>query len=267
MLRHDALRDGEAEAGAARIEARCNERIEDFGQDVGGDAGSIVFDGDGDAILAGSAEGVSSDFYVTAGSFEGVHGVAQEVDEDLREAIGVAEDGIGFGGVIGEGHACGSGVDGHQVPGVINQCLDGDGLARLFAGLGEVEQTFADGLDALGYALNTLEAVEGMRIGRGLEQFVDGAAQDGERCVEFVGDRGRKQSEADEAILGFNSTQGGGEFVFAAAQFGDSFVTRQHDLADFIPRNFGRGNKFALAISGSGGRIGIKHHAQRAIYI
>ena len=67
MLTDDAVGDGEAEAGAARIEAGGDEGVEDFGEDVGGNAGAIVFHFEVQPVAAAFEGDEATDLDMAAG--------------------------------------------------------------------------------------------------------------------------------------------------------------------------------------------------------
>ena len=49
-----------------------------------------------------------------------------------------------------------------------------------------------------------------------------------------MGDAGRQQAEAYQAVLLFESPERGGQFILLAAQCGDRFIARAHNLADLV---------------------------------
>ena len=88
MVGHDALGDGEAEAGALPRRLGGEERIEDARQHVLGDARPLVDEGDLD--LPGRAEPRTHD--ERAASLHGLERVGGEAEDDLPELSLVGDD-------------------------------------------------------------------------------------------------------------------------------------------------------------------------------
>src|SRR5918993_3937952 len=96
VLLHDAVGDGEAEAGAAPDALGREERVVEAGDVLGRDADAGVDDLDGDgAVGAAAALGGRAERDATARG-DGVARVQQQVREDLLELARVAEDGRQF---------------------------------------------------------------------------------------------------------------------------------------------------------------------------
>jgi hypothetical protein len=281
VLADDAFGDGEAEAGAVGIEAGGDEDFEDFGQDVLGDSGTIILHGDGEGGAAVEGGGTGGDVNAASGvagaaGVDGMEGVTEEVDEDLDELAGVTEDAGGGGDGVEEGDGRGAFVDGDELPGLLDEVVEGDGGEFAAADAGEVEQAGGDVAEAFGDAFHAEEAGLGGGIGDGFLEFFEGAVEDGERGIHFVGDAGAEEAEGDEAVLGFEVAFGGfellifgfeavegfGEVVFLAAQGGDGLVAGVHDLADFIAGDVGFGDEFLVAVAAAGGGIGMEHQLE-----
>ena len=64
-----------------------------------------------------------------------------------------------------------------------------------------------------------------------------------------------------EAVLRFDVTQGGGQFVFMAPQLGDGLIARAHDLADLVAWNLVFGYQLMLVIARLGGAVCVEHLA------
>ena len=93
VFTNDRGANAEAEAGAAAGAFGGVEGIEEFRKRFGEDADAVVLDGDGDVVAD------AADANLNAAGFadfaNGVLGIADEIEEDLDELIGVADDGIG----------------------------------------------------------------------------------------------------------------------------------------------------------------------------
>jgi hypothetical protein len=278
VLADDAFGDGEAEAGTVGVEAGGDEDFEDFRQDVLGNPGTIILHGDGKGGTAVKGGGTGGDVDTAAGvaGVHGVEGVSEEVDEDLDELAGVAEDAGGGGDGVEEGDGGGAFVDGDELPGLFDEFVEGDGGEFAAADAGKVEQTGGDVAEAFGDAFHAEEAGLGGGVGEGFLQFFEGAVEDGEGGIHFVGDAGAEEAEGDEAVLGFEVAFGGfellifgfeaveglGEVVFLLAEDGDSFVTGVHDLADFVAGDVGGGDEFLSAVAAAGGGVGVEHQLE-----
>lgn len=281
VLADDAFGDGEAEAGAVGIEAGGDEDFEDFGQDVLGDSGTIILHGDGEGGAAVEGGGTGGDMDAASGvsgaaRVDGMEGVTEEVDEDLDELAGVAEDAGGVGDGVEEGDGGGAFVYGDELPGLLDEVAEGDGGEFAAADTGEVEQAGGDIAESSGDALHALKAGLGGGIGEGFLEFLEGTMEDGEGGVHFVGNAGAEEAEGDEAILGFEVAFGGfellifgfeavegfGEVVFLAAKGGDGLVAGVHDLADFVAGDVGLGDEFLVAVAAAGGGIGVEHQLE-----
>ena len=190
VLADDSFCYGEAEAGASRVQARAHERVEDFQAIHRGNAAAIVLDCDGEAARAGARADV--DF--SGAGFDGVQRVAQQVDENLHQAIGIADDGFLGCDVIGELDGGGFVVDRDQAPGFFDERADHQWSHVLVTDAGEIYQALADFLKALRDPLHAREAIEGRLIFGGLDQFFDRAVQDSERRIQFVGHARRKEA-------------------------------------------------------------------------
>ena len=62
------------------------------------------------------------------------------------------------------------------------------------------------------------------------------------------------RSEADQAVLLLQPAEGGGQFVFLAAQRGDRFIPGSHDLADLVAQDILGRDHLALAVALFGSR-------------
>src|SRR5580704_6779913 len=124
---HDAFRNGESQAGSFGIQAAGYERLEDLRQDVGRNAGTIVFNRDRDPGLRVSIPppGIYRD---TSRRTDRIQRVAKQVDEDLDQAIGIAGYQIVFAYAIPEVHLRGFFVDGYQVPRIVDEVPQRYGL-------------------------------------------------------------------------------------------------------------------------------------------
>ena len=288
----DAFGDGEAEAGAAGIEAGGGEGFEESREDGGVDAGAVVDDADGDpfAGVAGGGAGDDADagvFGVAGGgaAFGGFGGVADEVDEDLDEAVGVAGEFELVADVEGDVDAGGFAVEGDEGGGFAEDSGDGavDEAGR--ADACEVEEAFAEAFDAADDAAEEggLGGIDGAAAG--VEAFGE-AFDDGEGGVEFVGDAGGHHAEAGEAVgvgevsaggfeevvfafevVGdfFEALEGDGEFLAAGAEFEDGLVAGAHDLAEFIAGDVLWVDEFVFGAAFLDGEVGVEHSADGGV--
>ncbi len=85
---------------------------------------------------------------------DGVQGVAEEVDEDLQQAIRVADHAMLGARVVQELHMRRLFVDGDQRPGFFDQRPQRGRLHLSFAHAREVDQAFADAAQTVGDALH-----------------------------------------------------------------------------------------------------------------
>ena len=89
MLVHDAFRNGQPQARSLGIQAAGYERLEDLRQHVGRNAGPIVFDRDGDPGLRVAIQPPRI-YRDAARGADGIQSIAEQVDEDLDQAVGIA---------------------------------------------------------------------------------------------------------------------------------------------------------------------------------
>ena len=233
----DLFGDGKAEAGAAEAagggRVGLDEGFEDAREGFAGDADAGVGDLDEEGVLAGAAAWLGAEEDVAGGGeFDGV---ADEVDEDLAEASGVAAEAGWEGGVKAEDDfdAFGEGGAGEEFGGLFEDGagFEFDGIEFEAAGFdfGEVEDIgdqgeegfagAADGFDEL-----FLVAVEG---GFGEEA---GHADDGvDGGADFVADGG--EEGAFGAGGGFGFIAGFGEPLGLEAE-GDFVAFAGGDVAE-----------------------------------
>jgi len=131
----------------------------------------------------------------------------------------------------------------------------------LLTDFGEIDQAFADGSQALGHTLHAGQPLQRRNVFGCFDEFFDRPVQDRERRVELMRHAGRKQAQADQAVLFFQTPQCCGQLVFLPAQLGHGFVARLHDLTDLVAQDFRAGNQLALAIAGASRRVSFKHPA------
>ncbi len=205
----DFLADGQAQAGAFGFAFSGGafggeEGLEDSGDELVGDAGAAVDHLNQNFGVGGIAEAFDGER--AAAAEHGLAGVDQEIEEDLLELNGIAENlEIGLD-LDAEGDAIFSGVAGHDQEGFIDEFLDGDfaedglaagqaehGLAD-FSGLVSALEGFAEGLsDQVHVGIFGLGRLEGeLRV----------ADDGGEEVVELVSDDGGDGADGGEA-LGF----------------------------------------------------------------
>lgn len=288
----DALGDGEAEAGAAGVEAGGGEGFEEAGEDGGVDTGAVVDDADGDpfAAVAGGGAGDDADaggFGVAWGgaAFGGFGGVADEVDEDLDEAVGVAGEVELVADVEGDVDAGGFAVEGDEGGGFAEDSGDGavDEAGRAYAC--EVEEAFAEAFDSADDAAEEggLCGVDGAAAG--VEAFGE-AFDDGEGGVEFVGDTGGHHAEAGEAVgvgevsacgleevvlafevVGdfFEALERDGELFAAGAEFEDGLVAGAHDFAEFVAGDVLGVDELVFGAAFLDGEVGVEHSADGGV--
>ncbi len=202
----DAAADPEAEAGAA-FSFGGVEGLEEVGEDVFGDAGPVVVDGDEDAGFAadsvvveagGQGLGGDDDFAVGVG---GLRGVGEEIGEDLAEFGGEAVDAEFRWDVLRHGDAGGGEARFHEEEDGVEKFFELDfhgGFGFAVEGehgagdlgdtgdllLGEREEVFA--LLLVGDAVHEEE-----EVGDGIE-----------RVVDFVGDGGGEAAGDGEFFVG-----------------------------------------------------------------
>ena len=71
-------------------------------------------------------------------------------------------------------------VDADEVPGFLNEGLDGDGFEDIVTDAGEVDEAFGDFLDALGDAEHAVEPLPGGGVAGLFGHLFEGAEEDGE---------------------------------------------------------------------------------------
>ncbi len=253
MFFDDAFGDGEAEAGAAGVEAGGGEGLEESRGDGGVEAWAVVLDGEGDAVEVGV--GVDLD---GAAAVEGVDGVAEEVDEDLEEAVGVALDDEPVGDAVKDGDAGGFAVEADEGPGFVGEGCEGRGGGARRAGAGVVEEAFAEAFEAADDAGE--EGGVGGREGEAwaaLEALGE-ALGDGEGRVHLVGEAGGEQAQGGKAV-------GAGEGAFLFAEGVDGAVAGAHDFAQFVGGDEGFGDDLVLGGPVAGGAVGVEHGADGAV--
>jgi hypothetical protein len=187
-------RDGEAEAGAAVLAAGSGLGLDEGGEDaldlIGGDAdaGVVDFEAEGDAL---GVAGEFMDFEADSALLGELEGVGGEVDEDLAEAVGVADEDGGDGGrdVAVEGDAGGGG--------------GGEDVGDVLEGLGKREWG-GDEAEVAGFDLGEIEDV----IEEG-EEGAGGGGGEGDVLV-LVGVEGGGLEDLEEAE---DTVHGGAEFM------------------------------------------------------
>ena len=189
----DFVADGQAKAGA--VGARREEGLEDAREVVGGDAAAEVLDLDRDLAIVGGG-GAERD--VGAG-LAGVGGVADEIDENLAEALRVALDREGaWLGLEGDTTL---GEDGGEASrGGLDELADIDRFGGETDGLGEVED-FGDRLVEAGELLERDVEVLAVVVGE-LELATEDLYVErdgGQRRADVVGDGGGELAERGEA--------------------------------------------------------------------
>ena len=150
-------------------------------------------------------------------------------------------------------------IDCHERPGFFDEGADGRRLHFALTHAREIDEAFADALQALRYALHTVEAVERWGVVGGLGHLLDGTGEDGEGRIELMRDGGGEEAEADEAVLLLQAAEGGGELILSIAEGGYGSITRAHDLADLVLGDLFGGDDFAKTVAGLGGGVGRKH--------
>ena len=134
--------DGEAEAGAAEAACGGDVGLFKFGEEaalgVGWDADAGVGDGEVE-VCGGAFDVVECEAGGDGAALGEVEGVAEEVGDDLAEAGGVADEGLGDvgGDVEGEAEFFGLGVESHGLDEGLELGArgEGDGFEGEFAGL------------------------------------------------------------------------------------------------------------------------------------
>src|SRR5262249_54958096 len=122
--------------------------------------------------------------------FDRDQGIAQQIHEDLDEAVGIAGDLDGGGDLIREGNAHSPFINSDETPRFVDDWAEENGLEVVLARTGEVEEAGADQTEPFGNTLHASEAFQGLRIrgrrgriGERLLELFDGAVQHRERRV------------------------------------------------------------------------------------
>jgi hypothetical protein len=230
----EAFGDGEAEAGTAELApggaVGLGEGLEEAGLGFGGDADAGIADGEADGedglwLLGGGWVGFGGGSGEW-GDFEGdfalvgkLDGVAEEVDEDLAEAAGVAEEGRGDAVVdeAGEFEVFLLGAFGEEIEGTFDEVADVEEGAVEFeaAGFdaGEVEDIVDDGEEAFGAGAGGFGEIALAVVEGGILEEVEHTDDAVEWGADFVAHGGEE--------VAFGVVGGGGVFfgTFAGLDF------------------------------------------------
>jgi len=128
MFADDSLGDSQAQPSATGIQSRRDERFEEPGEHIRIDAGSIIADGEGDPGTIGAflAEGVDGDGGAAGRAIHCINRIADEVDENLHDAITIADQDQIRGAEILQGKARGLTIQSNKGDGLFNHGSDVD---------------------------------------------------------------------------------------------------------------------------------------------
>jgi hypothetical protein len=229
MFTDDGHADTETEAGAAAWALGGEEGVENLGQNLWLDADAVVLNS-GKETLAGPAE---ADLDATGGAdfANGLLGIGNQIEEDLNELVGVANEGghaltlaeVNFDGVALEGVLV-------ELEGAVHDGVEIERFLLRGGGPGEFEQVLDNAGSAASLAVSHVKLALGVLIGAGTiaEKFA-GAEDGGEGIVQFVGNAGEHLAHSGK-FFGLN------ELLFEAFDFRDIAAGDDHalNLAVFI---------------------------------
>src|SRR5208282_5860148 len=229
MFAEDGHADAEAKTGAATGTLGGEEGIKEFGQGFRLDADAVILNGGKDAIQ-GLAQ-ANLDAAGLANFTNGLFRIADEIEEDLNELVGVTGDGrkagegteVDFNAVAAKGMLV-------QLQGAVYDVVEVEHLFLRRSGAREFQKVLHDARGAAGLTVSHFELalgaiVDALAIA---EQFAD-AENGGERIVQFVSDAGEHLAHGGE----FFSLD---ELLFEALELGNVAARDDHalDLAVFI---------------------------------
>jgi len=207
----EAAADGEAEAGAAVGAGDGGVDLEEVFEEtrlfVRGDADAGVGDAEGERDLVGGG-GVHADIEADAAAVSEFDGVAEEVDEDLAKAGGVALDGAGNVGAeeVGEREVFLAGVGFDEIESFAHARDEVEGLAFQFdaAGLdfGVVERVVDEREEGFAGELDGLEVVALLGIEGSVGEDVGHADDAVEGGADLVADGGEERALGLVGVLG-----------------------------------------------------------------
>src|SRR5688572_2723846 len=199
VVADDALAHRQAQARALAVGLGGEERLEDVRRFLGADTDAGVGDGHGEAgdavrgaHFAPHGEG--------AAAGHGVERVVEEVDEDLRELVAVADHVVELPDVVDVGDdACVGQARGHQVERALEHLADVHRTALGLAAAGEVQQPSQDARGAMGLLVDGLQARAHGGVGGPLATQPVGVGEDDhQRVVDLVGHAGGQLAEGGQ---------------------------------------------------------------------
>lgn len=205
----EAVSDGEAEAVA--IGAGGGKGVKDVGEQLWGDGGAVVGDGEEDVAVV-CAGGVDVEVWGGDG-LESAGGVGEESEEDLVEGAFVGPDAevvVGVGDLDGAG---GGGELGGELDGRVEDLVEVEGGQREVGGGGQELEILDEGEGAADAVMGLGECIEAV-FAEAAAAVVEGVLEVGESVgegvIEFVGDGGGEGGDGDLAL---DEGEAGGEVM------------------------------------------------------
>jgi hypothetical protein len=214
VLADDGHADAEAEAGAAAGALGGEKRIENSGKHILGDTGAVIPNGGKDA--GGQLAEANVDVAGGMGFADGLLGVADEIQENLNELVGVANGGRqARGGVKLDLNLVTAERMFVELESAIDDGVEIEGFFLRRGRARKFKQVLHDAGGATGLAMGHLELAARVVVDAGAiaEKFA-GAKNGGERIVQFVSDTGEHLAHGGE-FFGLD------ELLFEAFDFGD----------------------------------------------
>src|SRR2546422_6754593 len=182
----DRVHDGEAEAGALAGRLRRLEGVEDVLQVLARDPDTGVADVEPDAVLADQRRAQ----HELAALGHRLHGVGEEVQDDLPHGVHVGQAGGDQSELGGDPHAVVLQVLLHELQGAREEVVDVQALELRARLAGELEQVLDDRLRALDLLLRDAQILDRLRVltVEDLAQVVERVHDDGERIAQLVRD-------------------------------------------------------------------------------
>ena len=211
VLLHDAVGEAETEPGALALRFGGEERVEDLLEVLRADTRAVV--NDPQPHLRVGAAGAHDNVAIAAEGLQGLPGVAHDVEDDLLELVGIAEQERQPLGVFAdEGDVVDPHVIADDLQHGVGDLVEVDQLALRLVLAGETEQAVDDLVAAEGAAGDAAELVLLLRIRAGGLQQLGKTDHGGERVVELMGDARDELADSRELLalheLGLGSLQG-----------------------------------------------------------